>query len=121
MKILGRILIILAAALVVVGVTMALAGNNDTGFSEPGRHGPEEFGEPMAISDAEYGEAEAGEIVSSGHAPGRPPRRDSAGLFGIGELFKNLVIIGVVVLLVKLGGWSGRALARFDRRPHNTQ
>lgn len=121
MKILGRILIILTAALVVVGVTMALAGNNDTGFSEPGRHGPEQFGEPMAISDTKYGDAEAGDSVSPGYTPGRPPRHGSAGLFGIGEIFKNLVIIGVVVLLVKVGGWSGRALARSGRRPHNTQ
>ncbi|GAB4423438.1 MAG: hypothetical protein Fur0044_21430 [Anaerolineae bacterium] len=111
MKIFGRIFIILAAALVVAGVTIALVGS-DTGSFEA-----EAERAPVFQEQGDAGEAVAAEQVS-----GRPPREghDEASLFGIVGVLQNLVIIGVIVLVVTLGGRAWTALARFGAWRHNS-
>ncbi|MCK6627557.1 MAG: hypothetical protein L6R45_20555 [Anaerolineae bacterium] len=106
MKILGRIFIILAAALVVAAATIALVGN-DTGSFEAERS-------PVF--------QEQGDAVTAEQVSGRPPREghDEASLFGIVGVLQNLVIISVIVLVVRLGGRAQRALARFGAWRHNS-
>ncbi len=91
MKFIGRTLIILLAALAVVGATMALAGNNTAGsFGEAGPHqGFEQNGtnaqggfQPPARGGFERGRGEGG------------------GLLRAGELLKSMIVIGVIVLIV---------------------
>jgi hypothetical protein len=123
MAILGRIFIILTAALVVVGATIAFVGNsNSAGFPGAG----ERPGEPTFVTDAGQDHTAVatrpGDTLPSEQFSGRPHREghDSPSLFGIVGVFKNLAIIGVIVMLVTLGGRAGKALARFGGRLHNT-
>jgi|GEM_PF-6112299 len=108
MKILGRIFIILAAALVVAAATIALVGNDTGSFEAEAERAP---------VFQEQDDAVTAEQVS-----GRPPREghDEASLFGIVGVLQNLVIISVIVLVVRLGGRAQRALARFGAWRHNS-
>lgn len=90
MKLIGRTLAILAAALVVVGVTFALGSSGLAGTAG----GPPDRAAAMSQT-------------AGGPAAGRP-RRDHAessgfSVFGIGEVLKNLVLVGVIVAIVRFG------------------
>lgn len=115
MKLIGRTLIILAAALVVVGGTFAYVqsgfagGGRDRfaeragGFARPANPGQPGFG-PSA-GRGEFGRGEFG--------PGGRDRGPS--LFGIGEIIKDLAIIGIIVAVVTT--LTGALSRRRDQPP----
>lgn len=109
-KILGRTLIILTAALVVVGATVALVGGS------AGTDGPEaqqgEAGFIPAGDEAPPSDFEEHEFSREG--------RDAPSLFGIVGVIQNLVTIGLIIGIVRLVVWSKTSLARFGTRLHNT-
>lgn len=113
-KILGRTLIILTAALVVVGATVALVGNSagstDTDFRSEARQS--ETGFIPAGDDASPSNFEEHEFSPEG--------RDAPSLFGIVGVIQNLVTIGLIIGIVRLVVWSKTSLARFGARLHNT-
>jgi hypothetical protein len=115
MAILGRIFIILTTALIVSGVTIAFTGNNNSAGLSGGWERP---GEPMSVTDGGQDNAAAithsGDTLPSDRSSLRPHQEghDSPSLFGIVGVFKNLAIIGVIVMVVTLGGRAGKALAR---------
>ena len=108
-----RTVVILLAAMLVVGVTMSVVETSDTGGFSP------EFTQADAVTgDADQptaGATEGNEGRSQRDEP-HGPREQSLGgrlAFGLFGLVKNSVIIGVVVVIV-LG------IERFFiRRPHN--
>jgi hypothetical protein len=109
-KILGRTLIILTAALVVVGATVALVGGNadtDRPAAEQGEAGFIPAGDEAPTPDFE-------EHEFSGEG------RDAPSLFGIVGVIQNLVTIGLIIGIVRLVVWSKTPLARFGARLHNT-
>lgn len=113
-NILGRTLIILTAALMVVGATMALvgrsAGSTGADFRPEAQQG--ETGFVSAGDDAPPSDFEQREFSREG--------RDAPSLFGIVGVIQNLVTIGLIVGIVRLAVWSKTSLARFGARLHNT-
>ena len=95
MKLIGRTLIILLAALAVVGATMALAGNSTAGtFGE---------GSPRQGFEQNGNNAQGGfQPPAGGNFEGRRGGRggEGGGLFRAGELLKSLGVIGGIVLIV---------------------
>ena len=89
MKIIGRTLVILAAALVVVGITFAVARSGY--LTSAARQGP-----PSGFSQ---GQAGASQGTGARGGPGRG-ERGSGGLFALFEVGKNLGIIAVIVAIV---------------------
>lgn len=109
MKILGRILIILVAALVVVGAATALAGSSSNmQFSER-----QEFIQDQPSA----GTADSGETRPRDHFS--EEGRDSPSLFGIVSVIQNLVIIGGIVLLITVIRRLKIMLARLVGSFHN--
>lgn len=106
MQFLGRTLVILAAALVVVGITVAvsrvgLASGGNGSFQQRGefvqRPGRAAAAESAAVPGGRQAERERAHPGAHGrHAGG-------AGLFGLGELLKNLVVVGLIVAAVVQG------------------
>lgn len=113
-NILGRTLIILTAALVVVGVTVALvgrsAGSTGTDFRPEAQQG--ETGFIPVGDDASPSDFEEHEFSPEGH--------DAPSLFGIVGVIQSLVTIGLIIGIVRLVVWSKTSLARFGARLHNT-
>lgn len=111
MQIITRTLIILAAALLVVGVTMAL-GQSGALSSLSGGGGPQAQGHAYATT------SETDETTDD---TGAPPARGGHGeqggmsLFGAVEIGKNLGVIGVIVAAVALVTGLTRRLARGTR------
>ncbi|MBK9712687.1 MAG: hypothetical protein IPO81_15455 [Kouleothrix sp.] len=90
MKIVARTLAILAAALLVVGATYVYASSSSAaGFEERGGFGRPQIGEQGPPGGFDHG----GFDRERGGGP---------SLFGIGEVIKNFVIIGVIVAVVSL-------------------
>ena len=106
MKIIGRTLIILLAALIVIGATVALA--NSGLISNTGNRFPEGRGElgEGGFSPGDFQRLGEGVFQGEGFRPERGPGGRSEGGFGRGlNLFswiKNLAIIGVIVVGVVL-------------------
>ena len=103
MKLIGRTLAILAAALIVVGATFAL-GNSGMlgGFGGPGGG---EFRERQTAG-ATTGTAAQGTRPQRGEGGGfREGGREGGpgGFFAIAELGKSVGVIGVIVALVAFG------------------
>jgi hypothetical protein len=90
MKTLGRLVLILLAALIVVGTTYAIVQRNGAQNAAIGRGDGARFG--------------AGEGVGR-DGGGERGGREGGGLFGLFGLLKNLAVVGVIVLLVA-GGWK---------------
>ena len=109
MKLIGRTLIILAAALVVAGATFAYGQSGYAGgresFAERGVQA-QQAGQPAPGADR-------GDFRRGG--PGGREHDRGPSLFGIGEIVKDLLIIGVIVAAVALAtrGLRGRR----DRAP----
>ena len=108
MKIIGRTLAILAAALLVCGAAYALAQSSGTasGFPERGGFARQQAGGPSAGQDG-FGGTERGRF------PGGPDGERGRGmsLFGAVEVARNLAIIAVIVAI----GAPIAALARRRR------
>ena len=108
MKILRNIFIILAAALVIVGATMALVGNSGsaTSFDTVERNSvvQEQPIESTVAADSEQSSAttDTANTLSSPQFSDRPQGEghNSASLFGIISVIQNLAIIGVIIALV---------------------
>ncbi len=120
MKIIGRTLAILAAALAVAGITFALAQN---GLISAGRGGRPDRG---AFSQG--GQFQPGFDQPPGDAPfdhgnfqSRPDREGGRGasLFGAVEIVKNLAIMGLIVAIVTL--LMRRLPTARDRKPRARQ
>ena len=112
MKILARILAILAAALVVAGGVFAVAQSSYAQALFPARPERGAFAEgqlPAAANAQAAGMPTApNDAAASGrheHEGGRSP-----SLFGIVEVVKNLAIISIIVAIVSLvrRAWRGR-------------
>ena len=87
MKLIARIILILAAAGAVGGVAMALVGTQGIDTSDPRRGAP---------TQAQAGdEQQRGGPGGFEHGGGRTP-----SLFGAGEMLKDLVIIALIVAIV---------------------
>ena len=104
MRLLGRTGTIIGAALVVVGVTWALANMGLIGSTrgaqfEGGSRAERQFQPPQ---DAASGNATGTAPVARGGFEGGPR---GGGLFRIFEVFQNLAIIGVIVALVSVVSW----------------
>src|SRR5215212_10992326 len=92
MKMVARILVILAAAGAVVGISIALVGSQAARADAPQRGAPAQTqpGEANALPGSAGGEQ---------HRSDRPGGR-APSLFGAGEMLKDLVIIALIVALV---------------------
>lgn len=112
MKILGRIIIILVAALAVAGAATALIGNSSARF-------PDDRTESRT-----FVQDQSGSVPTSPEGR-RPPDgfheggRDEPSLFGIVDIIQNLVIISLIVGVVTLIPHLKRGLARFAGSFHN--
>lgn len=120
MKLIARTFAILAAALVVAGLTFAVAQSSYARALFPARAGRGEFAAEGRLR------AQGAPGAPIGNAAARGGRADGFGreaargpsVAGLGEVLKNLAIIGVIVALVVL---TSRALHfrpnRNDTRP----
>ena len=125
MNLLKRTLIILVAALVVVGGTVAVARVgwlNNIGFGEDRESRPDG---PRFGGDGDSGirpQFDEG-AFPGGDFRGRGERGGS--LFGIGELIKNLVIVSgifaVVVAVSLAGSWIWKKARRSAAQPAGNQ
>ncbi|MEI7772776.1 MAG: hypothetical protein WCI67_22495 [Chloroflexales bacterium] len=98
MKVLGRTLAILFAALLVSGAAYALGSAGLAGGAASG---------PPGSAVARDGGPPAGFQAGEGHRPGGD-REGGGGVFGALEVGKNLAIMAIIVALVA----GGAALAR---------
>jgi hypothetical protein len=119
-KIIIRTLIILAAALLVVGATMGLvsagviSGDNSFGHGRDGfeRQPPPGFADRQP-QPGSFSSGQGGREGFGGRPEGFGGREGGrGGIFAVGELLKNLVMIAVIVAVVSL---LSRALG--TRRP----
>jgi hypothetical protein len=113
MKLLGKIVVILIAALLVAGATLAL--DNSGALSSLVGGGPGERGERPAGMPADMDSAsargerpDADSAFAAGERPGRGGHNEggdwAAGLLGLG---RNLAVVAAVVAGVWLIGWLG--------------
>ncbi len=93
MKIIGRILIILAAALVVVGITMAIGNSLGAALAAPARPDGLQFQQPP----------EGGEAFVPGQRPdGNFEEREEGRGFSFGWV-KNIIVIALIVIVFLAG------------------
>jgi hypothetical protein len=112
MKILGRIILILIAALTVAGAATTLVGNSSARFPDTETElRPSVQDQPSSLSTSP-------ESI-------RPPdrfhegERDAPSLFGIVGVIQNLVIISFIVVVVTLGPRLKGVFARLTGSFHN--
>src|SRR3954452_17762377 len=110
MKIIARILFILAAAGAIVGISLALGGTQGSRISGPRRGAPAQAqaGGANAQPEGAGGEQQRGGPGGFERGGGRSP-----SLFGAGEMLKDLVIIALIVAMVAP---LARALGRLRPR-----
>jgi hypothetical protein len=102
MKLIGRIIAILALALVVIGILLAFASSSSASSTSGAM--------PERPAAAEVSATTAG----AGNAPARSHEEASGfSLFGAVEVLKNLVVVGVIVALVA----NAKRLLGRKRRP----
>src|SRR5689334_20099226 len=96
MKLIARILLILAAAGAIAGASIALVGASRASGGGPRRGAPAQIrpgvGQAFPGQGGQQRRGEPGGFDRSGE---RGP-----SLFGVGEVLKNLVIIGLIVAVV---------------------
>ena len=97
MKIIARILLILAAAGAVAGITIALVGSQAARAGAPRRGAPTQVQADgaNALPQNAGGEQRRGGPGGFEHGGWRSP-----SLFGAGEMLKDLVIIALIVAIV---------------------
>ena len=105
MKILGRIIIILLAALAVSGAATALVGNSSARFPEAGT-------EARPFGQAQVASLSTGPEGFRSHDQFHEGEHDAPTLFGIVGVFQNLVIVSLIVEVVALGPRLKGALTR---------
>lgn len=120
MKIIGRTLAILAAALAVAGITFALARNGLIASGRGGRPERGAFG-PSGQFQPQRGLPPGGAPFGSGEFRGGPDHEGGRGasLFGVVEIVKNLVIMGAIIAVVSM--LMRRLPAQRDRKPQARQ
>ena len=125
MNILKRTLIILVAALVVVGGTVAVAQAgwlNNIGFGVGREFRPEGQQFPGGVEGSVRPQFDEGGFPD-GDFRGGGERGGS--LFGIGELIKNLVVVSgifaVVVAVSLVGSWVWKKARRSSAQPAGNQ
>jgi hypothetical protein len=114
MKLIARILLILAAAGAVAGVTMALVGSQAARAGEPGRGAPGQVqvGGANALPGSTGGEQRRNGGPGGFERGGRAP-----SLFGAGDMLKDLAVIGLIVLITApLTRLLGRLRAAPEKR-----
>ncbi len=92
MKLIARTFAILAAALAVVGVAFAL-NHSSSATANAQREMPPEFAQAATTSTS------GSSTAQPAHDPGGE-HNQSASLFGLAEVAKNLVIVGVITAVV---------------------
>ena len=108
MKWLLRTLVILAAALVVVGIAFAL---NQSGALR--MEGPER---PDQALLAQQSGTDEGDSQEAGRPEHRERHEGGMGIFGAAEVLKNLVIVGLIVAIVAgSNALRKRAIGRMGR------
>jgi len=114
MRTLGRVLIILVAALVVVGVTAAVvqAGGTQGLFAGRGREGRSESGESFGDSQG----FDAQRFFGGNGVAGGFRERGEGRAGGLSELARNLIIVGGIVLAVVIVSKSIGSVRRILRR-----
>src|SRR4051812_16562325 len=97
MKLIARILLILAAAGAVAGVAMALVGSQGPPIGQPRRGAPPQVqaGDASAPPLLPGGEQRRNGGPSDFERGGRAP-----SLFGAGEMLKDLVIIALIIAVI---------------------
>ncbi|MEI7771784.1 MAG: hypothetical protein WCI67_17460 [Chloroflexales bacterium] len=106
MKIVTRTLIILAAALLVVGATLAVvSAGGASGPGGPG-FGRDGFGRQPPAGSVE-GQRRPGALPGGGAGFGDRGREGGRGSFSAFEILKNLVIITVIIAFVSLLNQAG--------------
>ena len=90
MKILGRTIIILIAALAVIGAATALVGNGSARFPDA-----ETESRPFVQDQPDGFSTDSPERFHEGE-------RDGASLFGIVSVIQNFVIVGLIIAVVIL-------------------
>lgn len=113
MKVLGQILIILVAALAVIGVATALVGNSSFPEGETRSRPTVEAQSEDLPTDAE------GFRPRDHHDRFHEGDHDAPSLFGLVSVLQNLVIVSLIVGLVALGPRLKRRLARLTGSFHN--
>lgn len=113
MKLIGRTIIILIAALVVVGATFAYgrsgyAGGGRERFPTQGDAAAQDSSAGQPGFDPAAPGAGSGEF-RRGEGPGGRDHNRGPSLFGVGEIVKDLLIIGIIVAAVSLvmHRWNG--------------
>jgi hypothetical protein len=99
MKIIGRTLAILAAALVIVGALLAFASSSYTTGLGSGMPDRPAVVQTSTTETATNGGAAAASATAGFHHA----EASGASLFGIVEVLKNLIIVGVIITIVALG------------------
>lgn len=117
MKIITRTLIVLAAALVVVAISMGLQSTGLLSFAN--ERGGSEGGPPAEMTSGGEGSRPqggrpagfgGGHQAGFGHREGERHGGDGVNLFAAGELIKNLVITAVIIALFSLFSWGFKTL-----------
>lgn len=114
MRLIARILLILAAAGAVVGVSMALVGAQGARAGAPRRGAPTQMqtGDASASPGTTDGEQRRGGPGGFERGGGRAP-----SLFGAGEMLKDLVIIALIVaIMAPLSRLLGRMRSVSEKR-----
>lgn len=135
MKTLLRIVAIVAASLVVIGGAYAYvqSGGNTFLGAGPGfgerRTWPEGFGEGTRPQRGQDGQGQNvappdGQTFDGAMPPGfdgpegfRRGGREGGGLFGLSEVIKNVLVMGVITLIVVAISVTWRFISRRLRRP----
>lgn len=114
MKILGRILIILIAALAVTGTATAFVGNSDARI-------PANETESRSFIQDHPGDLSTGseEIRPQDRHQFHEGERDAFSLFGAVGILQNFVIVSLIVGVVMLGPRLKGVLARLTGSFHN--
>ena len=119
MKIIGRTLAILAAALLVCGAAYALAqsGGTASDFREGGGFARSQPGQQEGRSS--FGQ-DGFRGSDRGRFPGEFGRERGMSLFGIGEVVKNLAIIAVIIAIgAPIAGLLRKRRPDKPTRPHS--
>ena len=108
MKIIGRILVFLAAALIVVGATIAISSLGPAGqtLNKPGEFGPgslgafsEEYASALQPSHSGSAVRQFVEGESAGIRPGRGHEREGGGAFILFSMARNLIVVVMIILI----------------------